>query len=108
MIAGRLANMKSGSRTDVEPNALMREVSIKQAAQQLSVGTRSVNNAKLMLESGDDELIHQVETGDMSVTTAAKRVREHNKQVDDLVPKKRRKCTREPAEVSAARAATQR
>ena len=59
MVAGRLANMRSGSRTDLEPTALMREVSQdvgisqEQAAELLNVSLRSVGSAKVVIDSSD-------------------------------------------------------
>ena len=73
MIAGRLANMKSGSRTDLEPrpkSAQVAEVSTVRAAEQLRVGKSSVKDAKTVLASNDHELIRQVESGKMSVSSA--------------------------------------
>ena len=111
LTAGRLANMKQGSRTDLEPSATLPEVpkdsetSQKQAAELLNVSQRSLRNAKTVLDSNDGELIHQVEVGDMSVSNAAKQVRERDKQINDLAPKSRK---RNPAsaDVHAARAET--
>ncbi|KKL72778.1 hypothetical protein LCGC14_2081550, partial [marine sediment metagenome] len=105
MAGARLANMKSGARTDLEPKTNLSEVSNAEAAQTVNVSKQSVKNAKTVLDSGDDELIHQVETGNMSVSTAAKGVRERDKQVDDSAPK-RCKRKRESADASAARGAT--
>ena len=57
MVAGRLANMRQGTRTDLEPSALMQEVpqdieiSQEQAAELLNVSERSVRSAKVVIDS---------------------------------------------------------
>ena len=71
MIAAKLATMCSGTRTDLEPSAKLPEVSIPQAAQQLSVGARSVKHARKVLSEGTPETIASVERGDLSVSRAA-------------------------------------
>lgn len=112
MIGARLANMRQGARTDLEPSANLPnvlqdiETSQEQAAELLKVSTRSVRSAKVVIDSDDGELIQAVETGSMSLGSAAKQVREHDKQIDDLAPKKRRKRKKPTAASNAARAAT--
>ena len=72
MVAGKIANMKSGTRTDLEPSANLHEVSRAKAAEQLNVSERSVAAAKKVQSQGVDELIDRVEQGVISVSTAAK------------------------------------
>jgi hypothetical protein len=51
MVAAKLANMASGTRTDLEPAANLPEVSLvsqSDAASMLNVSERSVNTAKMV------------------------------------------------------------
>jgi DNA-binding CsgD family transcriptional regulator len=56
------------------------QVSIADAASQLSIGYASVGRAKAVLKSGDQELIRAVESGEKSVTTAAEVARARKKR----------------------------
>jgi len=76
MVAGKLANMRSGSRTDLvrngaEPPANWREVSQTEAATLLNVGERSVQRAKTVIDRGVPELQQAVEHGEVSVLAAS-------------------------------------
>jgi hypothetical protein len=62
MIAAELATMRQGERTDLPPNG-GKSVSTKQAAAQLKVGTRTIERAKKVIESGDKDAISAVEAG---------------------------------------------
>ena len=75
MVAAKLANMKSGTRTDLEPSAERREVSISQAAQMLKTSKKSVERAKSVQKHGEPELVAAVETGDIAVTAEEEPVR---------------------------------
>lgn len=70
-VAARLANMKSGERTDLEPSANLRQVSIDDAARMLNVSPRSVDSARRVQASGTEELIAAVDAGVVSVSAAA-------------------------------------
>lgn len=69
--AGKYANMRSGARTDLEPSANLRQVSIDEAASKFGVSPRSVDTAKRVLREGASELIAAVEAGTVSVSAAA-------------------------------------
>jgi phage N-6-adenine-methyltransferase len=71
MVAAKLANMRQGERTDIEPSANLQKVSQGEAADLLNVGTRSVASAKKVEEKGSPELVAAVEEGKISVSTAA-------------------------------------
>jgi ParB-like chromosome segregation protein Spo0J len=73
-IAAKMANMNQGERTDLEPSANLQKVSVAEAAKKFNVSARSVETAKVVLASGDDELIADVESGEVSVSAAAKQV----------------------------------
>ena len=61
VVASRLANMKSGERTDLEPSANLRKVSQSKAAEMLNVGDRTVQTVKAV-ERNAPELVAQFET----------------------------------------------
>ena len=74
--AARIANMKAGSRTDLQPRTNSSEVSNKEAAEKFNVGTTAVKSAKQVIRNGIPELTHKVETGQVRVSTAAD-IKEH-------------------------------
>ncbi len=63
MVASKLANMRQGERTDLEPSAPVQKVSRKAAAAALKVSERSVASAAVVNEHGAPELIAAVEAG---------------------------------------------
>ena len=70
MSAASLANMTSGTRTDIEPTANSPEVkSNKDAADQLNVSERSVRVAKEIKRDAPD-LAEEVSRGEMSLNAA--------------------------------------
>jgi hypothetical protein len=71
MVAAKLANMRQGERTDLEPSANLRKVSQSDAAKLLNVSERSVSSAKAVCDQAVPELIKKVEQGDISVSKAA-------------------------------------
>lgn len=72
LVAGRIANMRQGQRTDLELSANLPKVSLSDAAELLNVGERSVRHARQVLDEGTPELVAAVESGDLSVSFAAK------------------------------------
>jgi ParB-like chromosome segregation protein Spo0J len=81
MVAGRLANMRQGERTDLQPPANLPKVtepqaptSISQApaAERLNVSERSVRDAHKVIDKGAPELARAVDRGEVSVSRAAK------------------------------------
>ena len=73
-VAAKLANMKQGERTDLEPSANLQKVSQSEAAEMLNVSERSVATAKKVIDQGAPELVDAVERGDASVSAAAEMV----------------------------------
>jgi DNA N-6-adenine-methyltransferase (Dam) len=71
MVAAKIANMRQGTRTDLQPSANWPEVSQTQAAGMLNVGERTVRRAREVLDDGVPELVKKVERGDVSVSAAA-------------------------------------
>ncbi|BCJ90021.1 hypothetical protein IZ6_07560 [Terrihabitans soli] len=80
MAGARLANMRQGERTDLqpaaaddaEPSAPVQKVSQAQAAEIVGVSTRSVASAAKVLRQGAPETIKAVDAGELPVKTAAK------------------------------------
>lgn len=70
IVAAKIADMRQGERTDVQPSANLQKVSQSDAAQKLNVSTRSVASAAKVIGSGDDKLIAAVENGDIPVSVA--------------------------------------
>jgi len=71
MIGAKVANMRSGARTDLEPSLNSDEVSAEDAASRLQVSRDSVFKAKKVLTKGVPELAQAVETGQVSISLAA-------------------------------------
>ena len=72
MIAGRLANLRPRERKSVGPVGPIGKVTVQEAADKMNVGARSVKRANVVLGKGTPELIDAVDSGNMSVTVAAK------------------------------------
>jgi N6-adenosine-specific RNA methylase IME4/ParB-like chromosome segregation protein Spo0J len=72
LVASRLANMRQGERTDLQPSANLRKVSQAEAAGRLNVSERSVTFAALVDKEATPALIHAVEQGKIAVSLAAK------------------------------------
>ena len=68
MVAGRLAGMGKGRPSE---NAPIGGISQPDAANSLNVGTRSLQRAKKVLESGCDALVRAVDQGEVAVADAA-------------------------------------
>ncbi len=72
MVAANLANMRQGERSDL--SRFQEKISLKTAADRLSVGHDSVEKARKIIDSGDDGVIEAVRVGDISVNKAFKLV----------------------------------
>jgi len=79
MAGARLATLKNGQRADEVSGT-----SIDVAANTFSVGRASIDRAKSVLDSGDVELIKAVESGEKSVSAAAKQLTNSSNPVDPL------------------------
>jgi hypothetical protein len=75
MIAARIANMRQGERTDLEPSAPGPKVSQEQAAQQVGVGVRSVTRGRYILDHGTPEEIEAAVEGKEDPRPLAARIR---------------------------------
>jgi hypothetical protein len=78
MAAAKMANMRSGARTDLGHS--LSEVSIKRAADLHKVGTTSVKQAHTILRDGTPELVAAVEGGSIPVKRAAEIARQPSEQ----------------------------
>ena len=71
MVAAKIANMRQGERTDLEPSANLQKVAQDDAAKMLNVSTRSTASARTVLDKGDRALQKAVEQGHLPVSAAA-------------------------------------
>lgn len=71
MIGARLANMKSGTRTDLTSDQLVLGLSNKDASEKLNVGLGSIKRAKQVQKEGIEDLQKSVEAGKVSVSAAS-------------------------------------
>ena len=71
MAARRLASVRQGARTDLEPRANLPEVSQSKAAELLNVSERTVKTAGKVIDHGAPELVQAVDHGRVSVSAAA-------------------------------------
>jgi ParB-like chromosome segregation protein Spo0J len=71
MVAAKLATMRQGERTDLEPSENLPKVSQEEAATLLKISDRTLRYAKAVQERGADDLIRAVETGNVRVSVAA-------------------------------------
>ncbi len=75
MVAARIAEMRQGARTDLQPSANLPKVSQTQAASMLEVSVRLVGDASEVIEKGEPDLVAKVESGAIAVSTAAATLR---------------------------------
>ena len=71
-VAGRVANMTQGARTDLEPSANLQKVSQAEAAEMFNVSTRSVASAAKVQSEAQPEVVAAMDQGCMSVSLAAR------------------------------------
>lgn len=71
MVAARLANMRQGERTDLQPSAILPKVSQSDAATQLQVSERLVRSGVRVINNGTPELTCAVDIGILSVSAAS-------------------------------------
>lgn len=72
MVAAKLANMEhGGNRKDQVANWRLDQITQADAAKLLQVGERSIQRAKAVLENAAEELVAQVERGEVAVSAAA-------------------------------------
>lgn len=70
MVAAKLANMQQGQRTDIQPSANLQNVSQSDAAEMLNVSTRTVAAASKIQDEAPEEVIHALESGEVSINLA--------------------------------------
>jgi hypothetical protein len=74
MVAARIANMRQGERTDLEPSSNLNKVSQADAAEMLNVSRHSVVNANKVQNQAEPELVEVVDRGTLPVSQAVKAV----------------------------------
>jgi N6-adenosine-specific RNA methylase IME4 len=77
MVAGRLATMRQGERTDLsaEPSANLPKVNQPTAAKTLSISERTLRHARRVQDYGAPELVRAVERGYLAVSAAERATR---------------------------------
>jgi DNA modification methylase len=77
VIAEKIANMKSGKRTDLKPSPNSDEVSLKSAAQLLNVSRSNVADIRL-IKNKSPESIKDIESGKKTIHEIKKEIRKEN------------------------------
>ncbi len=77
VIGNKIANMRQGERTDLEPSANLPKVSQSKAAEMVNVSPRTIRNVR-QVEREAPELMPKLESGEMSAYKAVKQI-EHKK-----------------------------
>lgn len=72
MVAARIATMRQGARTDLQPRPNLAEVSIQDAGKLLNVSTGNVKSAKRVIAKAEPEIVKAVEQGKLAVSAATK------------------------------------
>lgn len=72
MVAAKLANMRQGERTDLQPSENSPKVSQAKAAELLNISDFSLKAAKKVQLEAQPELVKAVETGTIAVSAAAR------------------------------------
>ena len=70
MVAARVATLKHGTNQHRKEEGQKRPSTIIEAADQLSVGSRTIRRAKRLLKDGHPDIINEVEAGSLSVHKA--------------------------------------
>jgi len=74
MVAAKIANMRQGERTDLEPSPNSANVvSQLEASKLLNVGVSAIKDAKVILSSASD-LVQKIEAGEMTVCQAKRKI----------------------------------
>jgi len=102
MVAGRLATMRQGARTDLSP---IGEKSQADAAILLGVGKRSVERAHVVLDCASQALIEACDRDLIAVSAAAKLAEKADKRFCDDVVAKMRHGTKPTEAIRLVRAA---
>jgi N6-adenosine-specific RNA methylase IME4 len=88
MVAVKIATMRQGERTDLQPSAKLPKVSQAEAGSLVNVSERSIRSAVQVRETGVPELVAAVEQGRLAVSAAAavaKEPVEHQRHVVEMV-----------------------
>jgi hypothetical protein len=92
MVAAKIANLSDGQRAD---RSIDQATTQPEAAALLNVSPKSVQRAKKVQESGDASLIADVESGEVTVSAAAKHV-----AAVARYPRKQKRPARKPASLT--------
>lgn len=97
MVAGKLASMRQGTRTDIVEISTMSQT---EAANQLNVSRESVISAKKVIKNGSDELNKSVESGQVAVSTAAIISKLPKENQDEIVARGKEEIKRAAKEIN--------
>jgi hypothetical protein len=97
MLATRLANVRQGERTDLEPSVQLPKVSQAEAAKKHNVSTSLVGQAAVVEKHGTPEDKQAVMRGEKSVGEVSKKIRENSKANSDEAQRKTNVDSTEPA-----------
>jgi ParB-like chromosome segregation protein Spo0J len=75
VIAAEMANMKSGSRTDLEPRGNCPEVSLEKAAQIMGVSRTTAVRGRRVLRQSDPETISEIKAGHKTISAEREKLR---------------------------------
>lgn len=81
VVASRLATMKQGQRTDLQPSANLHNVNQAKAAELLNVSPRIIASVKA-IERDAPEMIARIESGKVSVNEAQKEIKKAQRNAD--------------------------
>ena len=74
MVAAKVANMRQGERTDIEPSANLQKVSQPDAAKMFNVSPRLVAMAKRVYESAPADVVKEIVDGKLAVSQYARQI----------------------------------
>ena len=72
MVAAKLATMRQGERTDMEPSANLQKVCQSKAADMMNISVRTLADAKKVQAEAQPEVIRAVEARHIAVSAAVK------------------------------------
>ncbi len=101
MVAGNIANMKQGARTDLASIAALSQTD---AADLLNVSRESVQRARKVIDHGAPELVEKVTKGEVAVSTAAKVAELPKPKQAEIVAKGEAEILRAAKEIRAEKA----
>ena len=75
VVGEKIANMRQGERTDIEPIADLQKVSLDNAAELVNISKRTISNVRKVKQESPD-LMPQLESVEMTANQAVKKIKE--------------------------------